>query len=78
MLVKIPDTATTREDAYVKRNPQLGLVFYVGMSVLFAALFVVNVCSPNGTMLGAMSTGGLALLMGGIAWRVWREKRHEQ
>ncbi|OMC44192.1 hypothetical protein A5745_16785 [Mycobacterium sp. IS-2888] len=59
----------------MKKNPKLGRAFYTVLSVLFAALFIVNVCNPHGTMLGAISTGGLALLMGGIAWRAWLGKR---
>ncbi len=39
-------------------------------SVLFLALFVLNVCT-HGTTLGLISTGGLALLMGYLAYRAW-------
>ena len=45
------------------------------MSVLFLALFVLNVCT-HGTTLGLISTGGLAVLMGYIAYRAWSGKRH--
>ncbi|MCV7196744.1 hypothetical protein [Mycobacterium angelicum] len=45
------------------------------MASLFAALFVVNACNPHGTMLGAISTGGLAVLMSYSAYRAWFSKR---
>jgi hypothetical protein len=63
------------EDARVKMSPRYGPGFYTVMSVLFLALFVLNVCT-HGTTLGLISTGGLALLMGYIAYRAWSGKRH--
>ncbi len=51
-----------------------GPAFYIGMAVLFSALFVLNACT-HGTMLGLISTGGLAALMGYIAYRMWSRKR---
>ena len=63
------------EDAHVKKTSSLyGPVFYTGMAVLFLALFVLNACT-HGTMLGLVSTGGLAALMAFIAYRAWSRKR---
>lgn len=63
------------EDAHVKKTSSLyGRWFYSGMAVLFLALFVLNVCT-HGTMLGLISTGGLAVLMAYIAYRAWSRKR---
>jgi len=45
------------------------------MALLFLALFVLNVCT-DGTTLGLISTGGLAVLMGYVAYRAWSGKRH--
>jgi hypothetical protein len=58
----------------VKTNFLYSPAFYTGMAVLFLALFVLNVCT-HGTMLGLISTGGLAALMGYIAYRAWSRKR---
>jgi hypothetical protein len=69
-----PRHANDSEDARVKMNPRYGLAFYTVMSVLFLALFVLNVCT-HGTMLGLISTGGLAVLMGYMAYRAWFGKR---
>jgi hypothetical protein len=66
--------ANDREAARVKRNPRYGRAFYTVMSVLFLALFVLNVCT-HGTTLGLISTGGLAVLMGYLAFRAWFGKR---
>lgn len=63
------------EDAHVKKTSSLyGPWFYSGLAVLFLALFVLNVCT-HGTMLGLISTGGLAVLMAFIAYRAWSRKR---
>jgi hypothetical protein len=63
------------EDAQVKKTSSLyGPAFYTGMAVLFLALFVLNACT-HGTMLGLVSTGGLAVLMAFIAYRAWSRKR---
>jgi hypothetical protein len=63
------------EDAHVKKTSFLyGPAFYTGMAVLFLALFVLNACT-HGTMLGLISTGSLAALMGYIAYRTWSRKR---
>lgn len=59
----------------MKTNPRYGPAFYTVMSMLFLALFVLNVCT-HGTTLGLISTGGLAVLMGYIAYRAWSGKRH--
>ncbi|WP_090608742.1 hypothetical protein [Mycobacterium lentiflavum] len=59
----------------MKRNPRYSLMFYAGMATLFLALFVLNVCT-HGTMLGLISTGGLAVLMGYLAYRAWFAQRH--
>lgn len=59
----------------MKKNPRYSLAFYAAMSVLFLALFVLNVCT-HGTALGLISTGGLAVLMGYLAYRAWFAKRH--
>ncbi|KAA1250872.1 hypothetical protein F0Q45_07420 [Mycobacterium simiae] len=59
----------------MKTNPLYGPAFYLVMSVLFLAMFVLNVCT-HGTTLGLISTGGLAVLMGYIAWRAWSGKRN--
>ncbi|WP_406816742.1 hypothetical protein [Mycobacterium sp. M23085] len=58
----------------MKRNPRYGLPLYAAMSVLFLALFVLNVCT-HGTALGLASTGGLTVLMGYLAYRAWLGKR---
>lgn len=58
----------------MKKNPRYSLAFYAAMSVLFLALFVLNVCT-HGTALGLISTGGLAVLMGYLAYRAWSTKR---
>ncbi|KZS73059.1 hypothetical protein A4G26_23920 [Mycobacterium kansasii] len=60
----------------MKINPLYGPAFYTVMSVLFLALFVLNVSRSHGTALGLISTGGLAVLVGYIAYRVWSGKRH--
>ncbi|WP_264064809.1 hypothetical protein [Mycobacterium montefiorense] len=44
------------------------------MAVLFLALFVLNACT-RGTMLGLISTGGLAVSVGYLAYRAWSRKR---
>ncbi|WP_301150141.1 hypothetical protein [Mycobacterium simiae] len=63
------------EDARVKKTGSLyGPWFYTGMAVLFLVLFVLNACT-HGTMLSLISTGGLAVLMGYIAYRAWSRKR---
>lgn len=69
--------ADDREGARVKRNPRYSLPFYAAMAVLFLALFVLNVCT-HGTALGLIATGGLAVLMGYLAYRAWARasKRH--
>lgn len=59
----------------MKTNSLYGPVFYTVMSVQFLFLFLLNVCT-HGTMLGLMSTGGLAVLMGYNAYRTWSGKRH--
>lgn len=59
----------------MKTNSPYGPAFYTVMSVLSLALFVLNVCS-NGTMLGLIGTGGLAVFMGYGACRAWFGKRH--
>lgn len=47
------------------------------MSLLNFGLFVLNVCT-HGTMSDLIGTGGLAVLMGFNAYRVWFGKRpHE-
>ncbi|MEE3753421.1 hypothetical protein [Mycobacterium intracellulare] len=51
-----------------------GPAFYTGLAVLVLALFVLNVCT-HGTTLGLISTGGLAVLMGYLAYRAWFGKR---
>ncbi|MCV7428806.1 hypothetical protein H7K34_20265 [Mycobacterium montefiorense] len=51
-----------------------GTAFYTGMAVLFLALFVLNACT-RGTMLGLISTGGLAVSVGYLAYRAWSRKR---
>lgn len=66
--------ANDTEAARVKRNPRYSLAFYTVMSALFLALFVLNVCT-HGTMLGLISTGGLTVLMGYLAYRAWSGKR---
>ncbi|UXA04436.1 hypothetical protein KXD96_15530 [Mycobacterium sp. SMC-2] len=58
----------------MKTNPRYLAAFYAVMSVLSLALFVLNVCT-NGTMLGLVGTGGLAVLMGYSAYRAWLGKR---
>ncbi|ORB90279.1 hypothetical protein [Mycobacterium persicum] len=58
----------------MKMNPLYGPAFYTVMTVLFLALFVLNVLS-HGTALGLISSGGLAVLMGCTAYRVWSAKR---
>jgi hypothetical protein len=57
-----------------KGSSLYGPVFYTGMGVLFLALFLLNACT-RGTMLGLISTGGLALLMAYIAYRGWSRER---
>ncbi|MHA7649974.1 hypothetical protein ACX9NE_09530 [Mycobacterium sp. ML4] len=52
-----------------------GRAFYLAMSALSLALFVLNVCT-HGTTLGLIGTGGLAVVMGYIAYRVWSGKRN--
>ncbi|CKU36372.1 Conserved membrane protein of uncharacterised function [Mycobacterium tuberculosis] len=59
----------------MKTNPRYGPAFYSVMTVLFLALFVLNVCT-HGSTLGLISTGGLAVLMGYIGYRGWAGKRH--
>lgn len=66
--------ANNTEAARVKRNPRYSLAFYTVMSVLFLALFVLNVCT-HGTMLGLIGTGGLAVVMGYLAYRAWLAQR---
>jgi FtsH-binding integral membrane protein len=69
-------TTALDEDTRVKKNSSLyGPAFYTGMAVLFLALFVLNACT-HGTLLGLISTGGLAAVMGYIAYRAWSRKRH--
>ncbi|ORB83013.1 hypothetical protein B1987_03225 [Mycobacterium kansasii] len=58
----------------MKTNPLYGPAFYLVMSALSLALFVLNVCT-HGTTLGLISTGGLAVLMGYTAYRVRSGKR---
>lgn len=58
----------------MKTNSLCGPVFYTVMSVLCLALFVLNACT-HGTTLGLISTGGLAVLMGYLAYRAWLGKR---
>ncbi|OBI90980.1 hypothetical protein [Mycobacterium sp. 1245805.9] len=58
----------------MKTNPGYGRAFYTVMSALFLALFVLNVCT-RGTTLGLIATGGLAVLMGYLAYRAWFGKR---
>lgn len=62
------------EGARVITNALHGPVFYAVMSGVFLALFVLNVCT-HGTMLGLISTGGLALLTGYVAYRTWSATR---
>jgi hypothetical protein len=69
-----PDTPNHTEDAQVKTNTRYWAAFYTVMSVLFLGLFVLNVFT-HGTMLGLISTGGLAVLMGYLAYRAWFGKR---
>lgn len=69
----MPD-ANDREDARVKRNPRYSLPFYAAMAALFLALFLLNAFT-HGTALGLISTGGLAVLMGYLAYRAWYAKR---
>ena len=59
----------------MKKNSRYSLAFYAVMSALFLALFVLNVCA-HGTALGLISTGGLAVLMGSLAYRAWFAQRH--
>jgi hypothetical protein len=63
------------EDTVVKTNLLYSAAFYTAMAVLFLALFLLN-ASTHGTMLGLIGTGGLAALMGSIAYRTWSRKRH--
>jgi hypothetical protein len=58
----------------LKTFPLYGPVLYKIMSVLFLGLFVLNVFT-HGTALGLISTGGLAVLMGYLAYRAWSGKR---
>lgn len=58
----------------MNRNSRYGFAFYAAMSVLCLALFVVNACA-DGTTLGLIGTGGLAVLMGYRAYRAC-DKRH--
>ncbi|OBH89601.1 hypothetical protein [Mycobacterium sp. E2733] len=58
----------------MKTNSVYGRAFYTAMAVLFLALFVMNVCT-HGTALGLISTGGLAVVMGYLAYRAWFGKR---
>ena len=67
--------ANETEDARVKTNPRYGRALYTVMSVLFLALFLLNAFT-HGTALGLISTGGLAVLMGYLAYRAWFGKRH--
>jgi hypothetical protein len=59
-----------------KTFPLYGPVLYTVMSALFLGLFVLNVFT-DGTMLGLISTGGLAVLMGYLASRAWTGKREK-
>ncbi|MGD1173763.1 hypothetical protein ACKUVQ_10810 [Mycobacterium seoulense] len=59
----------------MKTNPRYGRAFYTAMALLFLALFVLNLCT-HGTALGLIGTGGLAALMGYLAYRAWFGERH--
>lgn len=61
-----PRSAEDSQDAVVQRTAWYAVAFYAALSAVCAALCVVNVC--GGTLVGAVSTGGLALLM---AYRSW-------
>jgi hypothetical protein len=63
------------EDTLVKTDFLYSPAFYTAMAVLFLALFLLN-AGAHGTMLGLISSGGLAALMGYIAYRTWSRKRH--
>lgn len=56
-----------------KERPLYSPLFYTVLAVLFLALLVLNACT-HGTMLGLISTGGLAVLMTYIAYRAWSRK----
>ncbi|BBX43904.1 hypothetical protein [Mycobacterium simiae] len=58
----------------MKTSSLYGRWFYTGMAALFLALFVLNACT-HGSMLGLVSTGGLAVLMSYLAYRAWSQKR---
>lgn len=70
-----PRHTTDAEVTRVQTNPTCGVAFYAVMAVLSLGLFVLNVCT-EGTMLGLISTGGLAVLMGYRAYRGWLVKRN--
>jgi hypothetical protein len=65
---------TRCEDVRVTTSSLYGRWFYSALAVLFLALFVLNACT-HGTTLGLISAGGLALLMGYLAYRAWPRKR---
>lgn len=58
----------------MKSAPRYSPVFYTAMAGLFLILFALNVFT-HGTTLGLISTGGLAVLMGYMAYRAWFSKR---
>ncbi len=58
----------------MKTNSLYGSAFYTALTMLFLALFVLNAFT-HGTALGLVSTGGLAVLMGYLAYRAWFGKR---
>jgi hypothetical protein len=60
-----------------KGSSLYGPAFYTGMAGLFLALFVLNACT-RGTMLGLISTGGLAALMTYTACRAWSRSRNSK
>ncbi len=66
--------ATPAGEERVTTDPWYRAAFFTVVSLLNFGLFVLNVCT-NGTMLGLIGTGGLAVLMGVNAYRVWFGKR---
>lgn len=59
----------------VRTKPPLGPAFYAVMTVLFLVLFVMNVCATDGTTLGLISDGGIAVLTGYLCYQAWVGKR---
>nr|WP_254848323.1 hypothetical protein [Mycobacterium sp. SP-6446] len=65
--------ADDREAPHVKRNSLYSPALYAVVAVLSLALFLLNLCT-HGTALGLIGTGGLAVLMGYLAYRAWSSK----